>query len=135
MSSQKNRRGNERLEALLPVDYYTDRDKLHKFYLATNISSGGAFISTTTPFKIGDDLDVIVSLFNEADPDEAPRRFVIHGQVRHVQTSPVRGSGEIAGMGVQWLDLDTNTWEEMKGIIGFRMGAIPPEPERRVSFG
>ena len=114
MSVGRERREEERLEVLLPVDYYLDQGRAFKFHVAGNISSGGAFISTSNPVKVGEELDAILSFFDEDEPDLPPRRIAVHGQVRHFHSPKEGGDGTFAGMGVQWVDLDTRTWREMQ---------------------
>jgi len=128
MQEGVERRQDERIEVLLPVDYYTDRSKIHRFHLASNVSSGGAYIHTSNPFKIGDELDVILSLFGDEESDMPPRRISVHGQVRHICYSPATGNQSLSGMGVQWLDMDTMTWEDMRAIVRKQLG-LPPEEE------
>jgi Tfp pilus assembly protein PilZ len=125
MTRNSNRRETDRLEVLLPVDYYVDRGYLHKFHLASNISVGGAFINTSNALKIGEEVDVIVSLFDDFEPEAPPRRFVMHGQVRHVRQSQSQTNGSVTGMGVQWLDMTSSTWDEIKSIVVRQMGGDP----------
>ncbi|MBZ0272228.1 PilZ domain-containing protein [bacterium] len=117
MDPNVEKRTSERRDALLPVDYYVDRNRLHKHHLSVNISEGGIFIRTKNPLKVGDELDVIVSLFNQKEPESPPRRVAIHGQVRHIRRARGDVYDPLAGMGVQWLDLDGSTWNEIEGTV------------------
>ncbi|MCZ7584681.1 MAG: PilZ domain-containing protein [Deltaproteobacteria bacterium] len=129
MPDGRERRIEPRLDILLPVDYYLDRRRVRKFHVASNISSGGAFINTTDPLKIGEEMDVILSLFDEARPDSAPRRFFVHGTVRHIR--PPDGSlrsDPRAGMGIEWVDMDSQTWNELR-----RAAEGPPRETRAAS--
>lgn len=123
MTDYKDRRSSERIEVLLPIDYYTDRDRVQKFNIVSNISYGGAYVHTSRPYKVGEEADFILSFFDAEKPDDSPRRYVVRGQVRHVASSRHRETEKAVGMGVQWLDLDSTMWEEMKTTIDLQLGA------------
>ena len=72
-----NRRQHPRKACFMAVDY-ADRDRAFKDFIK-NISAGGVFIETNTPFSIGRDLTLTFSSFNYERPIKITGKIVWTG--------------------------------------------------------
>lgn len=103
----RERRQSDRFPTFIKVNY-TDGETFLYSYIE-NISDMGIFIYTEEPFDIGTELNLQFGREDE-DPIE------IRGRVMWV--NPVRNGGNInPGMGVQFLDLEIETREQIVELV------------------
>ena len=77
-----------------------DRKALHAAYMPF-IKNGGLFVPTAKPYRLGDELFLLVQLLDERE------RIPIAGRV--VWVTPVGAEGNrVAGIGVQFVEQDKN---------------------------
>lgn len=69
---------------------------LYKSYISF-VKNGGLFVPTDKPYKLGDEVFIVLKLFD--DPDKLP----IAGKVIWITPTCAQG-GKIAGIGVQFFD-------------------------------
>jgi uncharacterized protein (TIGR02266 family) len=111
VSDPQNRRQFARVRLEVKVDLRSE----DTFYtgFSENISEGGLFICTDSPFKIGDELEMTLSLMGGPP---TPHRAVVRW------LRPEEASGGLpAGIGVQFVDLDPATHQELQGFVDSRL--------------
>lgn len=79
--------------AILPVKL-TDRDALYGAYMPF-IRNGGLFVATNRPFRLGEEVILILSLMDE------PERFTVSGRVVWVTPKAAEGY-RTPGVGVEF---------------------------------
>jgi len=94
-SDYSHRRKYERKDIQLDVSLYSD----HNFYagFTENLSAGGVFVATHNLLKIGETIDVTVTLPND-------KQVVAHGVVRWLREYN-EASDAPPGMGIQFLSM------------------------------
>ena len=89
--------------------------------VARNIGIGGMFVAADRVSRIGDEILLSFSIPEEAE------RVSVRGEVRWVRDTFVSERGDAPGMGIRFLDLET---EEAIALAGFirRVGAAVRSP-------
>lgn len=92
-----------------------------------NISKSGVFIRTDSPFPISSKVNMVFSLVREPkEKGEAPSilQVKVKGEVvRHVEGEERGASGP--GMGIKFLDLDSEVSQLLDEIVGQRLETTP----------
>jgi len=110
------RRKSERTDLVVRVDYRTVDELFTEF--TQNINEGGVFVETEKPHPIG----TLVSLQFRIPGSDVP--LDVEGCVVWVSQG---GSGEAAGMGIEFDDLDRQACERINQLVReLRAGATSP---------
>ena len=109
MSSGADRRRFPRLPLNLLVQYRFDSYDEFLAEYAINISTGGIFIRTDTPYEEG---AMIFMQFSLKDG-----RKLIEGMGKVVRVNPIEVDGRAAGMGVEFVNFDPESIELIDNIM------------------
>ena len=102
----QERRGSERAELVVRVDYKSIDDLFSEF--ASNINEGGIFVETESPPERGTRVDLQFRLPGSGEPVR------VCGTVVRITES---GSGDSPGMGIEFDDLDSATRERINNLV------------------
>ncbi len=111
----------DRLQHELLVAYRTVDGFITDF--AVNISKGGMFINTRNPLSVGSIVKLIVSL-----PD-AQFPFDLTGRV--IRTHVADGSDLIAGMGIEFVDVDDEKKARLAKFVEKLRAELPETPAKK----
>ena len=103
------RRSSPRAELVVRVNYQTVDSLFSEF--ARNINDGGIFVETDTPQPIGTSVELEFKLPGADRPIE-----VIGNVVRSIESDQVTPDG-VAGMGIEFENLDSDVREQINEII------------------
>jgi type IV pilus assembly protein PilZ len=103
------RRSSPRADFVVRVNYQTVDSLFSEF--ARNINDGGIFVETEAPQPIGTSIELEFKLPGEEEPIE-----VVGNVVRSIDTDQV-GPDDVAGMGIEFENLDSNVRDQINVII------------------
>ena len=103
------RRSSPRAELVVRVNYQTVDSLFSEF--ARNINDGGLFVETDTPQPIGTSVELEFKLPGADRPIE-----VIGNVVRSIESDQATPDG-VAGMGIEFENLDSDVREQINEII------------------
>ena len=103
------RRSSPRAELVVRVNYQTVDSLFSEF--ARNINDGGLFVETDTPQPIGTSVELEFKLPGAERPIE-----VIGNVVRSIDSDQATPDG-VAGMGIEFENLDSDVREQINEII------------------
>ncbi|MBW1844489.1 MAG: TIGR02266 family protein [Deltaproteobacteria bacterium] len=103
------RRSSPRAELVVRVNYQTVDSLFSEF--ARNINDGGIFVETDTPQPIGTSVELEFKLPGADRPIE-----VIGNVVRSIESDQATPDG-VAGMGIEFENLDSDVREQINEII------------------
>ena len=89
-------------------------DRFHYFY-SRDLSAGGIFLETDTPYPIGSTLEMEIPL------PEITDKIHLKGKVVRVVNIEERQKGNTPGMGIQFVDLDNWTKAMLADFIAREM--------------
>ena len=114
-----------RRAARIPIDVEIDIHSESNFFtgFAANISSGGLFVATHTPAKIGERVVVKFSLPNHPEAMEA------EGMVRWIRDFNPLHPDIHPGMGLQFVDLSPDVQRETERFLDEREPLFHPEDD------
>ncbi len=118
------RRASPRAEFVVRVNYQTVDSLFSEF--ARNINDGGIFVETDTPQPIGTSVELEFKLPGADRPIE-----VIGNVVRSIDTNQAAPNG-IAGMGIEFENLDSDVREQINKIIQRLRPTSRTEPDDSV---
>lgn len=104
--SSAERRGSERADLVVRVDYKSIDDLFSEF--ASNINEGGIFVETESPPERGTLVDLQFRLPGSDQPVRA------RGTVVRVTG---RDSGDSPGMGIEFEELDSDSRERINDMV------------------
>jgi type IV pilus assembly protein PilZ len=103
------RRSSPRADFVVRVNYQTVDSLFSEF--ARNINDGGIFIETDTPQPIGTNVELEFKLPGADQPIE-----VIGNVVRSISADQI-GSDGVAGMGIEFENLDSDVRQQINEVI------------------
>jgi type IV pilus assembly protein PilZ len=115
------RRASPRAEFVVRVNYQTVDSLFSEF--ARNINDGGIFVETDAPQPIGTNVELEFKLPGADQPIE-----VFGNVVRSISPDQVE-SGEIAGMGIEFENLDSSVRHQINEIIQKLRSETTTEPD------
>jgi type IV pilus assembly protein PilZ len=118
------RRSSPRADFVVRVNYQTVDSLFSEF--ARNINDGGIFVETDTPQPIGTSVELEFKLPGADRPIE-----VIGNVVRSIDTDQVAPDG-IAGMGIEFENLDSDVREQINKIIQRLRPTSGTEPDASI---
>jgi type IV pilus assembly protein PilZ len=118
------RRSSPRAELVVRVNYQTVDSLFSEF--ARNINDGGIFVETDTPQPIGTSVELEFKLPGADRPIE-----VIGNVVRSIETDQATPDG-VAGMGIEFENLDSDVREQINEIIQRLRSTGGTEPDASV---
>lgn len=118
------RRSSPRADVVVRVNYQTVDSLFSEF--ARNINDGGIFVETDTPQPIGTSIELEFKLPGADRPIE-----VIGNVVRSIASDDAPPDG-VAGMGIEFENLDADVREQINGIIQKLRSTSETEPDASV---
>jgi type IV pilus assembly protein PilZ len=118
------RRSSPRAELVVRVNYQTVDSLFSEF--ARNINDGGIFVETDTPQPIGTSVELEFKLPGADRPIE-----VIGNVVRSIESDQATPDG-VAGMGIEFENLDSDVREQINEIIQRLRSTGGTEPDASV---
>ena len=118
------RRSSPRAELVVRVNYQTVDSLFSEF--ARNINDGGLFVETDTPQPIGTSVELEFKLPGADRPIE-----VIGNVVRSIESDQATPDG-VAGMGIEFENLDSGVREQINEIIQRLRSTGGTEPDASV---
>ena len=115
------RRASPRAEIVVRVNYQSVDSLFSEF--ARNINDGGIFVETDAPQPIGTNVELEFKLPGADRPIE-----VVGNVVRSISPDQVE-SGEIAGMGIEFENLDSSVRHQINEIIQKLRSETTTEPD------
>ena len=118
------RRNSPRADIVVRVNYQTVDSLFSEF--ARNINDGGLFVETDTPQPIGTSVELEFKLPGADRPIE-----VIGNVVRSIESDQATPDG-VAGMGIEFENLDSDVREQINEIIQRLRSTGRTEPDASV---
>ncbi len=122
MKNPVEKRKHTRFEVILKIDYESPEDFLADY--ASDASSGGVFIATKKPFKIGDEISFSISFPGLLS------HILCRGEVRWRRTPEEATDEKSEGIGVVFIiDSDEEADRVYSLVKKLRSTPSPPEPD------